>query len=624
MPDDSAQDSAKELEHLARLRFPDPPLSKAEEKLVRAAPDGYVAVCGPNMNWDDPANDPSKAEEWGADREIRAELIRWLCVDRRAKELVDPRGIQVVGAKISDSLDLDNVTIPFRLRLQRCLLMQELTLIGAQMPVLDLQHTRVRAITADGVIVKGDVFFSEGFSAKGEVRLLGAQIEGDLNCSGAMFENPAKAGGTGNALSADRAVIKGSVFLRNGSSTKGEVRLLGAQIGSNLDCEGATFENPPQNGAIGSGTALNMDHTLVKGSVFLRDGFSTNGEVRLLGAQIGGNLECDRATFENPPQNGVTGSGTALNAERGAVSGHIFLRDGFKTTGDVRLMGVQTGGGLSCRGASISGTLLAQTAVIKGTFFWTRIDPKGIALDLTNASAGALVDDAGSRLTAGKLILDGFIYGRISGSAPKDVTSRLDWLDRQKSFAPQPYRQLAKVLRDEGDDAGARRVLFEMEDRRRGQEDPWYAWPWSSILKVTIGYGYYPGFSLAWLLFFVLLGWPFFRRAYFAGNIAPSHKDAYYSFQSDHHPPLHYERFYASIYSLEKTFPLIKLGQVDLWQPNPNPSPTNPVVANPPCHSANWLISPEFLRWFGWCQTILGWFLATLFAAGVTGVIRND
>jgi hypothetical protein len=571
MPDGPLQVQINKLERLARARFPDPPLSEAEEKLIRAAPKGEFAFCGPNANWDDPANDPSKAEEWGADREIRAELIRWLCVNWRAKKLVDPRGIQVICAKISDSIDLDNVIIPFRVALFRCRLTHELTLRGTQVPVLSLPGTRARAITADGVVVKGAVFLRDDFRAEGEVRFLGARIGGNLECDGATFENRAQDGvAGGNSLNVDGAVVKGGVFLRNGFSAKGEVRLLNAQIGGHLDCNGATFENP-------SGYALNADSAVVKGSIFLMSG---------------------------------------LNAKRKAG-----VR--FSAKGDVRLPGVEIGGDLACVDAKISGAVIADTAVIKGTFFWVRIDPKETALDLSNASVGSLVDDKGSWPTNGNLDLDGFVYGRISVD-PKDAKTRLCWLARQKSFAPQPYRQLAKVLRDEGNDAGARRVLFEMEDLRRAQEDPWYVRPWGWILRGTIGYGYYPGLSLAWLLFFVLLGWPFFRCAYFSGDIAPTDKEAYHCFQNDHHPPAYYERFYASIYSLEKTFPLIKLGQVDLWHPAPNRPPPNPATANPPCPFASWLISAEFLRLFGWLQTVVGWFLATLFAAGVTGVVRND
>src|SRR5271157_6147452 len=82
-----------DLEVLAQARFGE--LSQAELKLLSAAPKGEAAFCGPSGKDDDPANDPAKADEWGSDREIRADLIRWLCVDRDAASAVDPRGIQV-------------------------------------------------------------------------------------------------------------------------------------------------------------------------------------------------------------------------------------------------------------------------------------------------------------------------------------------------------------------------------------------------------------------------------------------------------------------------------------------------------------------------------------------------
>jgi hypothetical protein len=79
------------LKSLAEARFAD--LTQAEIKLLRAAPRGEVAVCGPNVDDQDPGSDPAKANEWGEDREIRADLIRWLCVDRQVRELVGPQGI---------------------------------------------------------------------------------------------------------------------------------------------------------------------------------------------------------------------------------------------------------------------------------------------------------------------------------------------------------------------------------------------------------------------------------------------------------------------------------------------------------------------------------------------------
>jgi len=50
-----------ELFKLAEGKFA--PLSEAEKRLLRAAPKGEVAVCGPNFDEKDPENDPSKADQ---------------------------------------------------------------------------------------------------------------------------------------------------------------------------------------------------------------------------------------------------------------------------------------------------------------------------------------------------------------------------------------------------------------------------------------------------------------------------------------------------------------------------------------------------------------------------------
>ena len=143
MTPDTGRTQNTDLETLARARFTE--LSAAEIKLLQAAPKGEVAVCGPNRNNDDPANDPSKAKKWGEERQIRADLIRWLCVDRAAKELVDPKGIRAYGSKITGALDLSFVTVPFPLTLWNCRLVGEVNLLAVEVPQLDLQGTWVRS-----------------------------------------------------------------------------------------------------------------------------------------------------------------------------------------------------------------------------------------------------------------------------------------------------------------------------------------------------------------------------------------------------------------------------------------------------------------------------------------------
>jgi hypothetical protein len=270
------------LETLARERFGD--LSQAELRLLKAAAKGAIACCGPSRQDDDPGDDPAKADQWGPEREVRAELIRWLCVDSSARGAVDPRGIQVLGARIAGRLDLGFVHVPFPLALLRCRLTEPAILTSAHLPALNLRGSRVQSILADGAHVEGDVLLTNSFTAEGEVRLLDAQVGGSLECDGGIFKNPG-----GVTLNADRLNVKGSVFLREGFNAEGEVRLLSAAIGGSLDCDGGIFNNP-------AGGALSAEGANIAGSVFLRRGFSSEGEVRLSGTHIRGSLDCSECS----------------------------------------------------------------------------------------------------------------------------------------------------------------------------------------------------------------------------------------------------------------------------------------------------------------------------------------
>jgi sRNA-binding regulator protein Hfq len=591
---------ADELLRLAEARFPD--LSAPEKKLLGAAAQGDWAQYGPNYDPEDPSNDPSKADAWGSDRSLRAAVVRWLCVDRDAKGCVDPKGIQVHAAKITGPLDLFFVAVPFPLGFYHCRLTDEANLMWADLPALSFDGSWARGIAAEGVRVKGGVYLRNGFSAEGGVRLLGAQIGEALECDKGSFKNPPKEGlgSSGYALAADRINVKGGVFLRNGFSAEGQVRLPGAQIGGNLDCDISSFKNPPQKGLGNSGTALAADGINVKGSVLLRNGFSAEGGVRLLGAQIGGNLECDKGSFKNPPKEGLDSSGTALNADRINVKGGVLLRNGFSAEGQVRLPGAQIAGDLDCHDAALSELTV---------------------LDLRSASAGSIIDDKPSWPGPGKLLADGFVYNRIS-EGPSSAKERLDWLSRQpsaRSFAPQPYRQLATVLKQAGDEEGARRVLYEMEDRLWKERNFLSRW----TLMLAIGYGYYPLWSLGWLVLLVGLGWITYSTANLAGAISPTEENAYKWFRDHRSPPPYYETFVPLVYSIENSLPLVQLGQAKRWQPDPSP-PTLTLPAGKLSRIVRLITSRPFLRCFLWVQIPLGWILATLFVAGVTGILRKD
>ena len=441
-----------------------------------------------------------------------------------------------------------------------------------EIPQVDLQGTWTKSIHADGAIVKGPVFLRNGFHADGEVRLLEAHVGGDLDCHGGSFS-----GRGGHALSADGVDVRGTVLLSYKFSAQGEVRLVGARVGGHLVCVDGIFNNP-------EGNALDADFAQVGGSVILSR-FNAHGNVTLRGARIEGALDCTQATFDEA------------------------------------------------------------------------------TLDVRSARASVLHDDRDLWPQPGKLLLDGFVYGRVA-SGPKDAPTRLGWLALQpeeKPFPTQPYLQLAKVLREAGDYAGSVKVLIEMERRRRWQGDQGrpdrQAVSW--LFRESAGYGYDPARSVWAILALTGVGWILYRRSYLMGGMVPTEKDAAGDFQRDGRTPSHYGTFSPLAYSVENAVPLVKLGQADRWQPNPDPGAwprrnakwirgagraqdwprrlrwlerllvfvglLAPVdLKTPPSRCSRLGTSPRFLRWFLWAQILLGWLLATLFVAGVTGIIRKD
>ncbi len=545
---------AYDLMAAARAKFGE--LSAAEEKLLRCAQSGDVAYCGPSEKNDDPENDPAKADGWGKKRTIRARLIRWLCIDSEASKHVDPRGIQIHAARIGDpsnenALDLSAAFVSFPLNFLICSFQLPLWLPDAKIPRLNLTGTQIPGLEADRVNVFGSVFLKDRFHAEGEVRLMGAEIGGDLECEGGTFVNE-----NGGALHADGIKVAGSVFLRDKFSARGEVRLLGAVIGVSLDCSGGTFVNK-------GGFALNADSVKVSGNVFLRNKFSVEGEVRFRGAEIGGQLDCSGAHF---------GDASGLNLEN---------------------------------------------ATVKQAFLWRGLGSNSpVSLNLGHASVGPFADEEQSWPRKGNLLLDGFVYQRI-GAGPTSAEKRLEWLARQPDgFVPQPYRQLAKVLRERGDDAGARKVLIAMENARLrfgGLSAIQRAASW--ILWATVGYGYTPLRALGWIVGFVLLGTILFSWGDGAGVMAQVDK-------KDSSAQL--EPFNPFIFSLENFLPLVDLHMAKHWMPDPN---ATPVPLFLPFSDSAAPVTPSlgrYLRCYLWAHILLGWFFTSMFIAGITGLVRRE
>jgi hypothetical protein len=614
---------------------------------------------------------------------VRPEFLRWLLTDQDAANFIDPKGIRIVSATIQGQLDLSFCNIVPMLVFNRCTFQDSLLLLHSSLRGLGIYNSSIpEGIIAHGITVRGPLFLGEGFQSSGYVDFHGARIAGSVQCSGTFLPV------LGAALSFESATIQGDLTLSGGFRSCGEIRLLGIEIDGDFNCNGASMN------AIADGKALSLDRATIKGNVMMTnlvasgtcclsasviegqincrgarfvsfgttlvlDGATVRGSIdlqssrsagtiRLVGAEAFGPLDCTNST--------VTGSPNSLMLDRARIRGGVFLRK-LNSAGAVRMPSAQIEPNVECQEARLT-ELYCHGMKLSGELKWTSIqNPKHTRLTLTSASIGRLRDDKDSWPSPDDLALEGLTYDGLSlhpavstelralnnlpDALPLNADERIEWIERQRAFTRQPYRQLAKILRDAGDYKGWRKVCFRMEERtwalrREKQFDQEQRGRVTTlcrkmatvvadfVLRVTIGYGYSSIRAVYGLILVFLLGAGIYFIGFQVGSIVPTEEKNNISFTATRALLPGYERFHVLAYSLDNSFPPIKLGIQDKWGPSPD-------IQTAPATTANWavrglrpIISPGFVRWFRWLQIVLGWILTTFFLIGVTGLIRND
>lgn len=232
-------------------------ISPAEVRLLESAQMGDLADF---RSGDKEIDKPEKADKWGNERIIRADLLYWSLINKEAVEYISAKWIQIIGAKIKGTLDFRSATLLRPLFLLSCAI-EDIILIDSHLPIIDLSGSFIESLIGDALTTTGSVLMKK-IITKNEIRLIGATIGDSLVCDESIFENT-----NGYAFSADRLTTKGNVSLIN-VTTHSEIRLLGATIGGNLDCEkvntkGLIMERVKINGClvmIGSKGAINLSN----------------------------------------------------------------------------------------------------------------------------------------------------------------------------------------------------------------------------------------------------------------------------------------------------------------------------------------------------------------------------
>lgn len=404
---------------------------------------------------------------------VRGAVVRHLLLGGVPAEAGELPALRLTGARITGILDLDHAEVTAPISLLDCRLDEPMALNGA----------RLRWLRLDGCALPG-------------ISAANAEIVG--------------------GLSLDRAVVTGRIDL-TGARIEGLLSLDGARL-SGADC------------------TLDGSHLTVTSTVQARDGFVSEGAIRLGSATVEGSLRWCGATLLKP-------GGRALDAPGLKVGAIADLTDGFTVQGSIRLSNARVSGLLTLSGAELSApepdrACLDLRNLVTNELTLLPRRPFPARIDLGYARINLLRDDPAT--WPAEVSLDGLVYQAIAGR--DEVAGRLDWLRLDpRGYRPQAYNQLAAVYQAAGRDDDARAVRYEAERRRQRSR---IGRAWSVLQDWTVGYGYKPVRAASWLVLLLLAGTLIFSA------VPPRAAEAAKA-----------PEFHASAYTADLLLPVIDLGQ---------------------------------------------------------------
>jgi hypothetical protein len=336
-----------------------------------------------------------------------------------------------------------------------------LSLIGATVAGdLDMSGLRVGRDLLLNSMSMNSVVATTPELLKGSLDALGVKVEGDApSILKAKFGNVSLAG----------AVVKGGLSLI-GATVSGKLGMDGAQIGADLTMVDGEYQ------------AVNLERARIAGVFNLR-GSKLAGQLDCIASEIGSRFDLSGgAEFAGP-----------VNCNFAKV-GELDLGGG-SFQDNVDLTGIQISGELRIGSAGDERARWAETST----------------LYLSNARAEAIQDSQDA--WPNRIDLSGFTYRNLGGHqatrqdlmADRPVNWFVNWLGRQRPYAPAPYEQLATVLRNQGRPGDADEILYAGRERERVQALlPRRAW--LTIINLLIGYGYHMERALVWVAGFLVTG----------------------------------------------------------------------------------------------------------------------
>ncbi|MFD4643850.1 hypothetical protein ACFWN2_41535 [Lentzea sp. NPDC058436] len=519
---------------------------------------------------------------------------------------VDPRGLLLVGARITGVLDLSFISTSTALQLDDCVFEEPLSLHDTELPALSLDGSTLPELNAENLRTR--YLTMKGTRCTGIVDLENARIDGSLLLQDATAR-PLFATGlhVTRSVKADR-LFASRVWL-DGCEIGGGVDLTDAVIvhdkslafvGTNADIGGDLILNGAFVKACGESPAVALSDASCRtlwlrgavlraeaGPALFLDGAQFQQEVRLLGFDAR-SASGDAVRMVDTR----VGAGLVVQGSVRADDGEAFVLHRAKvgasvTINDSTISARTRRAAVDLTDATVNGELVIRSTTLVN-------HGQGFDLDLSGTKVGNTLSLGESELLeAGNLIvtMDGLIYP----NPPLDTGVWLKMLrDHTLFYEAQPYQQLAAVHRAAGHEHTARKVLIaQQEDLRRHGDPGNKLWHW--FLGVTLGYGYKPSRAVIGLLVTFLLALCLVWTTNAYNGLTPA-KDR----PADSCSPVNRFSLAADL-----AIPLVKLG------------------GTPRCELANGPAG-QWATGAGWVVQIMGWSFATLSVAGFTGLVRKS
>jgi hypothetical protein len=439
--------------------------------------------------------DPKSSQGMPDSRILRSTFLETVLLDRKYREALTRLGVQIIGARFAETIELANAQIGHDLVLRRCLLDR-----GANLANLRSAYT---------------------------IELSNSNVTGKLDLTG----------------------LQVNWLLLTGSNVSGNVEAYGLRVSQNLNVDTVELDYVDMgDGRIGGG--LNLT------------GAKISGKLDIAGLQVGSNVKLGRGAQYKEK----------IDLFFGKVGGYLDLAGG-TFHDDVDLTGTQIGG------------LLILGSAKHGSASWPRNPSLARSPSLTLRIVGAGVVQSRQDSWPDTLDLTGFTYRSLSTdedpSKARGAAWFETWLSRQKTYTPEPYQQLATVLRNQGRPETADKILYAGKERERAHSQ-FLSYIALTASKWVIGYSYHLFRSLYWILGFIGLGTILLWIS-----------------SEGHRISRHYSFVYGLGYSFDLLLPIIKLREkhynIDL---------------------------NGWIRYYFYFHKIMGYVLAGFLGAGLTGLMK--